>query len=405
MANTFDPSTIPVPPLPGFQIRPHMTFAEAGAAFDEWLSNPMSSDQARYRAKGTMRDNRTKIRALNKFFGQLKLQDIHIGQLREYQRMRFSNDGNLWAKPAGADKINQELGLALRIMRLGNAYSADIEKYYVTLQVDEAEIPKALSQDEQDRFLEIAASQLEWDVVYWYGLLAVHIAFSSDELRTLQQGDINMQHQIIGVNRRAGKNKYRRREVPLTDARALWALNQLMERSYRLAGKSPELYLFPARVSRGKFDGNHHMGETGIRKQFEAVRDAAGVPWFNLNGWRHTAITRMAEAGIAIATIMARAGHCSPKMTAHYTHISSQAERMAMQGMTNARSVTPRPPDRPPQAQPISMTDPAIQAEIDRRVDLALQQEREERYYVSAVKAQNVGPRLVMFPGKGHERA
>jgi hypothetical protein len=30
---------------------------------------------------------------------------------------------------------------------------------------------------------------------------------------------------------------------------------------------------------------------------------------------------------------MARAGHCSPKMTAHYTHISMQAERMAMQSM------------------------------------------------------------------------
>jgi integrase len=40
------------------------------------------------------------------------------------------------------------------------------------------------------------------------------------------------------------------------------------------------------------------MGESGIRKQFEAVREAAGVPCFNPNGWRHTAITRMAEADI-----------------------------------------------------------------------------------------------------------
>jgi integrase len=75
------------------------------------------------------------------------------------------------------------------------------------------------------------------------------------------------------------------------------------------------------------------MSETGIRKQFDAVRDAAGLHWFPQNGWRHTAITRFAEAGIPIATIMARAGHCSPKMTAHYTHISMQAERIAMQSM------------------------------------------------------------------------
>jgi integrase len=149
----------------------------------------------------------------------------------------------------------------------------------------------------------------------------------------------------------------------------MWALQQLMERSYRLAGKSPELHLFPARVHRGKFDGNLNMGPTGIRKQFEAVRDAAGVPWFSLNHWRHTAITRMAEAGIPIATIMARAGHCSPKMTNHYTHISQQAERMAMQSMERGRLVSKCSPT----LHLLDLTNPAIQAEIQRQVALALQ--------------------------------
>jgi integrase len=397
----FDPTLIPAPPLHGCQIRADMTFAEAGAAFDEWLSCPQSPEGARYRSKGTMRDNRTKIKALNKFFGSLKLRDIHIGHIREYQKMRFSNERNLWAHPAGADKINQEMGLQLRIMRLGNAYTSDIEKYYKTLQVDECEIPKALSQEEQERFLEVAASRPEWEVVHWYSLLALHIAFSSDEMRTLKQGDINLNYQIIAVRRTAGKNKHRRREVPLTDAAALWALERLLERSIALVGKSPEKYLFPARVSRGRFNGDFHMGETGMRKQFEAVREAAGLPFFCLNGWRHTAITRMAESGMAIAIIMARAGHCSPKMTAHYTHISSQAERLAMQSMTHGRRPTPRPPERPPQAPAINMMDPAIQAEIARQVALALHQEREERYYAK----EQSGPRLVRFPGKGNDLA
>ena len=44
--------------------------------------------------------------------------------------MRFSNDRNLWTYPAGANKINQEIGLMLRIMRLGDAFTSDIEKYY-----------------------------------------------------------------------------------------------------------------------------------------------------------------------------------------------------------------------------------------------------------------------------------
>jgi len=406
-ATVFDPTSIPVPPLHGCVIRPEMPFETAAATFDEWISSPISPNQGRYRSRGTMRDNRTKIKALNKFFGSLKLSGIHLGHLREFQNMRFSNARNLWAHPAGANKINAELGLLLRIMRLGNAYTSDIEKYYEPLQVEEGEIPKALSPEEQDRFLEVAASRTDWQVVYWYSLVALHIAFSSDEMRTLRQGDVNLNHQIIAVNRKAGKNKFRRREVPITDGSCLWAIGKLLERSCQLVGAAPELYLFPFRLSRNQFNGSFHMSETGMRKQFEAVREAAGVPWFQFNGWRHTAITRMAEAGVPIATIMARAGHCSPKMTAHCTHISNQAERLAMQKMGQGRQVLSQQatslknnlaptkskppvsrtrsakayPDMPPyaadQAAPQSsgpdLTHPSIQAEIARQVELALQ--------------------------------
>jgi hypothetical protein len=66
---------------------------------------------------------------------------------------------------------------------------------------------------------------------------------------------------------------------------------------------------------------------------------------------------------------------------------------MAMQGMTNGRRVTSRPPERPPQAPSINMMDPAIQAEIARQVALALGRERSETS--ERVK----GARLITFPG------
>jgi hypothetical protein len=174
-SSRFDPASIPVPPLHGCQIRPDMTFAEAASAFDDWRS--CAPDEARYRSHGTLRDCRTKIKALNKFFGSLKLRDIHIGHIREYQKDRFSNGRGVWAHPAGADKINQEMGLQLRIMRLGNAFTGDLEKYYQTLQVDECEIPKGLSQEEQERFLDVAGSNPEWHIVWWYSEVAVTSLF------------------------------------------------------------------------------------------------------------------------------------------------------------------------------------------------------------------------------------
>lgn len=316
-----------------FPLLPGMPFSSAAVNFLESIDAPVPHDKARFKAYRTVRDYKTKLKALVKFFGELELQEIHLGHFRAYQKERLTNAAGTWAHPAGSRKVNAELGIVERFMRLSGTWTPDLERYYQRLIEDESEIARALDPDEQEHFLAVAESNPEWHVVWHYSLLALHTGFSSDELRTLRQGDCNIHFQILAVNRRHGKNKWRRREIPLADARCIWALDRLLDRSIELAGRSPEIHVFPARISRNNFDGSRHMGETGIRKQFDAVRKQAGLPWFPQNGWRHTAITRFAEAGVPIATIMARVGHCSPKMTAHYTHISMQAERMAMQSM------------------------------------------------------------------------
>lgn len=316
-----------------FPLLPGMLFRDAALNFLEGIDAPVPHDRARYKAFRTVRDYKTKLKALTKFFGELELQEIHLGNFRAYQKARLTNSDGTWAHPAGSRKVNAELGIVERFLRLSGCWTPELERYYNRLIEDESEIPRALEPDEQEYFLDTAESNPDWHIVFWYSLTALHTGFSSDELRTLRQGDSNLRHQILAVNRRYGKNKWRRREIPITDSRCAWALERLMDRSIELVGRSPEHYLFPARIRVNLFDGLHHMSDTGIRKQFDAVRLAADVPWFCQNGWRHTAITRFAEAGVPIATIMARAGHCSPKMTQHYTHISMQAERLAMQSM------------------------------------------------------------------------
>lgn len=324
-----------------FPLLPRMLFGEAARNFLAGIEAPVPHDKARYKSFRTVRDYRLKINALNKFFAQLPLNESHLGNFRSYQKARLLNEDAVWAHQAGTRKTNAELGLVERFMRLAGCWTPKLEQYYHRLIEEESEIPRALEPDEQEFFLETAQSNPDWHIVHWYSLLALHTGFSTDELRSPRQGDINLRYQIIAVNRKVGKNTFRRREIPITDSRCMWALERLMERSYELAGRSPELHLFPFRIVRNHFDGARPMSETGVRKQFEAVRDAAGVPWFQLNGWRHTALTRMAEAGVPISTMMARAGHCSPKMTTHYIHISMQAERMAMESMDRARKKGP----------------------------------------------------------------
>jgi integrase len=315
-----------------------MRFSEAAQAFLDSLATLDDHGRIRYIAGRTHKDYKYQLALAGQFFDQLELGRIHIGHFKEYQRRRSSGEGFVrrvggrrkgWMEvptAAGPKRINDELGLVRRILEAANLWTPQLNYLYRELSEPESEIPKALSPVEQEHFLKTAASNTEWHVIWWYSLVVLDTTFSSDEMRTLRQGDINLAQRVLSVNRQHGKNKYRRRTVPIEDADCLWALERLLERSYELVGRSPAFYLFPIRRGR-RYYGDSPISPTGLRKPFEAVRDRAGLPWFCINGLRHTAISRMAEEGEAIATIMRRAGHTTPKMTDHYTHISEQAER------------------------------------------------------------------------------
>jgi integrase len=329
-----------------------MSFTEASAAFLESRTAPANPGRSRFVSKRTFRDYEYYLKTLGTFFGELPLEEIHTGHLVEYQRRRSIGEGFVrrignrkdapWIpSPAGSQKINREIEVLKRLMKMAGLWpeEGELDTCYVPYQVQEPERQRCLSPDEQERFLVVAGSNPAWAPVWWYSLVAVHLCFSSDEMRTIRIGDINLTYQIIGVNRLYGKNKFRRREVPICESGCGWALERLIARAKEFGGGGPQHFLFPFRQKDRTHDPDRPMSETGLRKQFEAVRKAAGVEWFPFNGWRHTAITRLAEAGVPIAMIMQRSGHVTTEMSDHYTHISEQAHRFTITAATQRGSV------------------------------------------------------------------
>lgn len=315
-----------------------MRFSEAAETFLDSRAPLNSRRRVQYVSERTLYDTGAYLKTLNKFFRDLRLQDIHAGHLKSYQAARANGDPaflhtrgrELVSVCVGAAKINDELAILKRVMIAAGAWTPLLDAQYCELEEPDSEIPRALSPEEQHLWLCTAERVNEWRLMWWYSLVALHTTFSTDEMRTIRQGDINLSYGLLAVNHRYGKNRYRRREIPLTDPDCLWALERLLDRAWKLGGKGPALHLFPVREARGHYDGTQPLSESGFRKPFLAVRDASGLGWFRLNGMRHTAITRMAEAGVPIAVIQQRAGHISLKMTAHYTHISEQVQRQAM---------------------------------------------------------------------------
>ncbi len=379
------------------KITPDLTFCRAS---EIWLESRVFRDGAgrgRYVASSTLKSYEQYVRSLNRFFSDIPLNEIHAGHLRGFQEIRASGQlgepddqvlarvakqqkttieklrteekyKNLAAEKLAAarievspNKINQEVATLIRILRRAGCWNPELEESYETLLHEEADIPRAMTPVEQEFFLEVAASRQEWQFVYWYALVALRTTMTNYEMRGLRLGDLNLASGLIYVQPGHAKNRYRVRTIPLAPD-ALWAAQRLVERAHELASNEPQHFVMPFRVARGLFDPTRPMSNSGIKKPWEALRTAAGLPWLRIHDLRHTAITRLAEAGTPIPVVMSMAGHISRRMMQHYTQISEQAQRTAVMAAYNQTYYDPK-----------KKKEPGNQKRVDNRITVGVQ--------------------------------
>ena len=306
------------------------------------------------------------VSALVLFFGEIPLNRIHVGHLREYQRLRLAGappfvryrrpqdakarlllDGT-WSAPIGktpcpatAKKVNQELSALKMILRRADCWTREMADGYETLEEEMGDLPRALSTEEVEHWLRVAHSNERWWVVAWYCELAFATSMGTNEMRSLRIGDVNLLHEVVSVPRAGAKNPYRARTIPILSAEAKWAAEQLLLRTADLGSTQPTHFLFPFRqrsspheASRGRavseYDPMRPMTVAGLKRIWNDVRSASGIKWFRPYDTRHTALTRWAENGMEPAMLMSLAGHVSTRMMRHYMHVSDQAKRRAM---------------------------------------------------------------------------
>ena len=139
------------------------------------------------------------------------------------------------------------------------------------------------------------------------------------------------------MRRRTTKTDAGERVLPL-NADAWAAVLELWERAKTLGGTEPDHYVFPA-CENFRFDPT--KPQKSWRSAWRSLRKAAGLQAFRFHDTRHQAVTELAESPASDQTIMAIAGHVSPKMLAHYSHVRMEAKRRALDALSS------RPLDRP----------------------------------------------------------
>lgn len=325
---------------------PKMTFHQASSLWLESRNFGEGKMRARFLAPRTLQDYRSYVRMLNRFFAQIPLQSIHPGHMREYQLER--------AEQAGANKVNQEMATLIRVLRRANLWGREMQDAYESLQKPMVDTRRAMTPQEQEGLIATAASRDKHQLMYWYCLIALRTSANNKEMRYMRIGDVSLTEMRMRVQPGGAKNRFRVRTIALAPD-AVWAAQQLIYRAQMLcdAELQPHHFIFPFREAVNCWNPERPMSCWGLVKPWNALRTEAQLPWLRIHDLRHSAITRLAEAGVPLSVIMSMAGHISPKMTQHYTTISDQAQRAAINAVFEHRTYQHKPPqsERPQPVQ------------------------------------------------------
>lgn len=336
-------------------------------------------------APRTFTDYQEDIRTLSRFFGLMRLRDIHIGHLHVYQRsrqeqirrskqhqaMKRADAGRQFSD--GASAINHELSCLGQVLKVAGLWS-ELQKFYEPLRVPREGRGIALTEEEEAHLFQVARKKKRWLVAYAAGLLSLSTTAGPSEIRHLRVRNLQLAREIPLMEIEGGaKNDFRIRTLPLVGD-ALWAAGLLLERyralcrRHRLA-ESPDHYLLPHRAhQRGApMDPTRPMGSW--KKAWGALRAEAGRRFprlLNVRRYdlRHTSCTKMLEdPQLSYSTIEAAMGHRVGSRTKQkYDHIRDGKILGAMRAIDGGHApatpppapvsgdVAPMPPRRPPGA-------------------------------------------------------
>jgi integrase len=108
-------------------------------------------------------------------------------------------------------------------------------------------------------------------------------------------------------------------------------------------------YVFPWHGRNKKIDPARGM--TSWRTAWRNMRKASGLTHVRFHDGRHTAITTLAEKGLADWVIQAQVGHVAPEMMKTYSHIRRQALNEAAAALEPSKPTVPVSPSRRPVAR------------------------------------------------------
>jgi integrase len=251
-------------------------------------------------------------RRLVAVFGDVRIRTLTIDHLTHYQQVR-ADEGR------APKTINGELSVLRQILRHARLWYR-FEEDYRALRNTKPPIGQALTDDEQQRLFAAAHSRPDWIFAYVAATLSFYCGMRACEVKGLQWKHVDLVRARIQIRR--SKTPAGWRDPSLNDA-CLQAIREMRSRAERLGFAAPDHFVFAWQGRRHVVDPTRPM--ESWRTAWRSLRAAAGLRHVRFHDGRHTALTRLCEAGQPDWVIQAQMGHVSPTMMKTYSHIRRKA--------------------------------------------------------------------------------
>jgi integrase len=316
------------------ELLPSLKFSKAAPVWYETHAPHVSA--------GTRRHYTNCLNRLMRFFGDLRLEEIRIGHLEQYQKLRSAGEGGM--RKAGPSLVNHELNTLSQILSYAGLW-APIERRYRPMKLPRPKVGCALSPADEQTLFQVASRNPRWKVVYCCSVISAHTTFGPNEIRYLRRRDVDMSsvppmiHVVEGL-----KNQYRERGIPLNEIAAS-AMAKLIARAQEIGATEPDHYLLPHRAPNGTKGFDPTRPISSWRGAWAKLTEAAGLPHLRIYDLRHHAITRLLEnPNISERTVIEIAGHVSRQMLQRYSHIRMKSKVDAVNGLVSRSSKTTTQP-------------------------------------------------------------
>ena len=274
--------------------------------------------------------HRTNLSHINAVLGGLLITDIGPEDIGNYQKSRLEKKDQ--RKAASPKTVNLEVATIRGVLRR--------HKLWASIGDDVRMLPvrndqgRALTRAEEDTLLE-GCAQSRSRLLHPFVVLAFNTGMRYSELRLLRWPQIDLVDRMITVGdskTEAGTG----RKVPLNER----AFQAMVTWARLFPDRKPDHYVFPS--ERYGFPTNDRTPcvyssdptrpTTGVQEAWQRAKKRSGVRC-RLHDLRHTACTRMLEAGVpltVVGSILGWSGSTMVLMAKRYGHIGPQAKHDAV---------------------------------------------------------------------------